>query len=94
MSGMATPKPDAYLLFVEDSDDSVKKHHFIEHVLAAPLGSKIPFMFDVQWVDSAGEPTKTGRISGTIETLIELQGEEPMVVFSTGEIISLGTFHS
>lgn len=91
---MTTPAPDAYLLHTEDSENSRKKSRFIEHVTVAPLGSKIPMSFQVQWVDSSGNPTKTGFISGTIETVIEFEGEEPIVVFSTGEKISLETFRS
>lgn len=90
--GMTTPTPDAYLLDTDDSECRSKKKRFIEHVSVAPLGSKIPMSFEVQWVDAAGNPTKTGSISGTIETLIEFEGEEPIVVFSTGEKISLETF--
>lgn len=47
---------------------------------------------EVQWVDSAGNPTKRGSISGTIETIIEIEDEDSIVVFSTGERVSLGTY--
>lgn len=92
--GMTTPTPDAYLLDTDDSECKDKKKRFVEHVSVAPLGSKIPMSFEVQWVDAAGNPTKTGSISGTIETIIEFEGEAPIVVFSTGERISLETFGS
>lgn len=91
---MTTPTPDAYLLATDDYANNEKKLRFIEHVTVAPLGSKIPMALTVQWVGSLGNPTKTGSISGTIETLIEFEGEAPIVVFSTGERVSLETFRS
>lgn len=87
-----TIRPDAYLIPVEYAENNRKKQLFIEHVERAPLGSKIPMSLAVQWVDSSGNPTKRGTISGTIETIIELEDEDSIVVFSTGERISLGTF--
>lgn len=87
-----TIRPDAYLTPVEYAENNHKKQQFIEHVERAPLGSKIPMSLDVQWVDSSGNPTKRGTISGTIETIIELEDEDSIVVFSTGERISLATF--
>lgn len=91
---MTTPTPDAYLLDTDDHDNRARKRLFIEHVAVAPLGTKIPMSFEVQWVDSLGNPTKKGSISGTIETVIEFAGDDPIVVFSTGERISLETFRS
>jgi hypothetical protein len=91
---MTTPTPDAYLLDTDEAENQIRKQRFIDHVSVAPLGSRIPMSLDVQWVDSLGNPTKTGTISGTIETVIEFEGEEPIVVFSTGERISLETFRS
>lgn len=87
-----TIRPDAYLTPVEYAENNRKKQQFIEHVERAPLGSKIPMTLDVQWVDSSGNATKRGTISGTIETVIELEDEDSIVVFSTGERISLATF--
>lgn len=84
--------PDAYLLFAEDPDNAAKKRKFVQHMEIAPIGAKVPFTLDVQWVDSSGNATKKGSISGTIETLIEVEGEETIAVFSTGERISLQTF--
>lgn len=91
---MATPTPDAYLLPTDDYDSSIRKQRFIDHLVSAPLGSKIPMSLNVQWVDSLGEPTKTGSISGTIVTVIEFEDEDAIVVFSTGERVSLGTLGS
>lgn len=87
-------QPDAFLLGprVNDHVSMTKMNRFLEHVQDAPTGSKIPFALDVQWVDRDGEPTQRGRISGTIETIIEISGQKPVVVFSTGERISLDTF--
>lgn len=87
-----TIRPDAYLVPVDCAENNRKKQLFIDHVERAPLGSKIPMSLDVQWVDSAGNPTKRGSISGTIETIIEIEDEDSIVVFSTGERISLATF--
>jgi hypothetical protein len=92
--GMTTPTPDAYLLATDDPENENKKQSFIEHISVAPMGSKVPMYLEVQWVDSLGNPSKTGSISGTIETVIEFEGEAPIVVFSTGERVSLETFHS
>jgi hypothetical protein len=91
---MTTPTPDAYLLNTDNSENRRKKQLFIDHVSVAPLGSKIPMSLEVQWVDSSGNPTKISSISGTIETVIEFEGEAPIIVFSTGERISLETFGS
>lgn len=87
-----TIRPDAYLVPVVSIENRTKKQRFIEHVERAPLGSKIPMSLEVQWVDSAGNPTKRGSISGTIETIIEIEDEDSIVVFSTGERVSLGTY--
>lgn len=84
--------PNAYLLPTDDdSQGTEKRRKFVQHMESAPIGAKVPFILNVQWVDSSGNPTKQGTISGTIETLIELDGEEPIVVFSTGERVSLST---
>lgn len=90
--GMTTPTPDAYLIDTDDYENKNKKRRFVEHVTVAPLGSKIPMSLDVQWVDSLGNPTRKGTISGVIETIIEFEGDAPIVVFSTGERVSLETF--
>ena len=87
-----TIRPDAYLVPVVSIENRTKKQRSIEHVERAPLGSKIPMSLEVQWVDSAGNPTKRGSISGTIETIIEIEDEDSIVVFSTGERVSLGTY--
>jgi hypothetical protein len=87
-----TIKPDAYLLPTSNPENETKKQGFINYIQIAPVGAKIPFLLEVQWVDSSGNPSKQGSISGTIETIIEIEDEAPIVVFSTGERISLATF--
>lgn len=88
---MTIPSPDAYLTLPTDLANQVKMAQFISHLTVAPIGSKIPMSAEVQWIDSLGNPTKTGTISGTVETLIEFDGEAPIAVLSTGEKISLST---
>lgn len=88
---MTSFRVDAYLLPTDGYENTMKKNKFIEFIRVAPHGTSLPFTLDVQWVDTAGNPTKTGSISGTIVTVLEVEDESPVVVFSSGERVSLDT---
>jgi hypothetical protein len=76
--------PDMVLSFTGESNSIARQRELVRRLLQAAT-PKTTVLFDVDFLDSFGGRKGKGRIEGVVATLIWLEDDTVLFVFSTGE---------